>query len=215
MAVLSSLLQREETRGLFQNIDPFSQKKHKRPMKALIRELEGWTFSLRYFWGVRGTIQYGIVARRTLEQEKVSTQLRGNRGGRRVSKPHAQDLVPGGSENHKSGYFNSFSKGHLATRVGFLAIICGYLALILYYKLTRLDTPFESFMDNQGFGVRLLFTGLGQIISFFWQQEFSCKYYSFPARNSFPLRYCIPSRTHWEIHEYDIIRLFFFTDWHL
>ncbi|KAI0502726.1 hypothetical protein F5B22DRAFT_652824 [Xylaria bambusicola] len=66
-----------------------------------------------------------------------------------------------------------FTETHLAARIAFLFVICGLLALILYYKSTRLDTAFELFMDSQSFGVRLIYTILGLVISFFWQFEFT------------------------------------------
>jgi hypothetical protein len=177
IAVLGSLLQNKATRWIFRRIE-LSADKRKRTTQTLDRALEGWVFSLRYFWGLRGTIQYGIVARHESEQEKAANPLKGNQRAQ-VSSLLSHELIPGSCGSYKPGYFNALSRGHLATRAGFLIIICGYLTLILYYKLTRLYTPFESFMDDQGFGVRILFTSLGQLISFFWQKEFSCKYCSF------------------------------------
>ncbi|KAK3372663.1 hypothetical protein B0H63DRAFT_439963 [Podospora didyma] len=55
----------------------------------------------------------------------------------------------------------------------FLILIIGLLVLILYYENTILDTPFEAFMDSQTFGVRVLFTSLGTIVTLFWDYYFS------------------------------------------
>lgn len=52
----------------------------------------------------------------------------------------------------------------------------GILVLILYYENTvyrdSSESPFEAFMDSQQFGVRLLFTTLGSLLSFFWEHLF-------------------------------------------
>ena len=67
----------------------------------------------------------------------------------------------------------------------FLFLICSLLAILLYYENTKYgspyDTPFEYFMDSQGFGVRTLFTSLGVIICFIWESHFSSKYRSYPT----------------------------------
>ncbi|KAK4201709.1 hypothetical protein QBC40DRAFT_323630 [Triangularia verruculosa] len=54
-----------------------------------------------------------------------------------------------------------------------LFFIAGLLILILYYENTILDTPFERFMDSQSFGVRILFTSFGTIVSGCWDYFFS------------------------------------------
>ncbi len=58
-------------------------------------------------------------------------------------------------------------------RILFMLLLCGLLAVILYYNNTGGDTPFEDFMDRQSFGVRFLFTALGVLISFFWSALFT------------------------------------------
>ncbi|KAM7203342.1 hypothetical protein V8F33_002333, partial [Rhypophila sp. PSN 637] len=58
----------------------------------------------------------------------------------------------------------------------FLALLftVGLLALILVYENTIApDTAFERFMDSQSFGVRILFTVFGTVISLFWGYYFS------------------------------------------
>ena len=52
----------------------------------------------------------------------------------------------------------------------------GLLILILYYENTVApDTFFEEFMYSQSFGVRILFTAFGTIITAFWSYYFSCR----------------------------------------
>lgn len=53
-------------------------------------------------------------------------------------------------------------------RALFLVFMCGLMAVILYYR--NVDTPsaFEDFMDDESYGVTLLFTGVGTIATEFW-----------------------------------------------
>ncbi|KAK0706006.1 hypothetical protein B0T26DRAFT_440393 [Lasiosphaeria miniovina] len=53
--------------------------------------------------------------------------------------------------------------------------LLGLIAFVGCYESTLLDTSFERFMDDQNFGVRILFTGLGVAISIFWGYYFSPK----------------------------------------
>ncbi|KAH8882168.1 hypothetical protein GQ53DRAFT_610066, partial [Thozetella sp. PMI_491] len=55
----------------------------------------------------------------------------------------------------------------------FLIFLCGLMILILYYENTMLDTPFERFMDSQKLGVRFLFSGIGVVLTGFWDYYFS------------------------------------------
>ncbi|KAM7214106.1 hypothetical protein V8F06_010545 [Rhypophila decipiens] len=61
----------------------------------------------------------------------------------------------------------------LIIRLLFLILLVGLLILILYYEMILEDSSFERFMDSQSFGVRLLFTSLGTIVSLFWDYYFS------------------------------------------
>ncbi|KAI0174616.1 hypothetical protein BJ166DRAFT_606517 [Pestalotiopsis sp. NC0098] len=64
--------------------------------------------------------------------------------------------------------------------VSFLSNFLLYASnMVVALSSEAFGTPFERFMDNQSFGVRLLFTSLGLIISFFWQYQFSCRAYAF------------------------------------
>ena len=50
--------------------------------------------------------------------------------------------------------------------------ILGLAALILAYHYTSGDNGFERFMDSQGFGVRMFFTVIGVLISYYWRHTF-------------------------------------------
>ncbi|KAM7196607.1 hypothetical protein V8F33_006106 [Rhypophila sp. PSN 637] len=68
------------------------------------------------------------------------------------------------------------SPGERTLQFAFLFVLCGLLAMVLYYENTEFanpsDSPFEYFMDSQSFGVSMLFSGLGQVISFSWDYFF-------------------------------------------
>jgi hypothetical protein len=68
-----------------------------------------------------------------------------------------------------------FSVLGYASRFTFLFVLCGILALVLYYNNTGGDTGFGGFMASEGFGVKFLFTGVGVLITFFWSSIFSGK----------------------------------------
>jgi len=61
------------------------------------------------------------------------------------------------------------------TRLLFLGILCGFLALILVYENTRNSDAFEQFMDGQNFGSGFLFTTMGTVVALFWDGFYSCK----------------------------------------
>ena len=64
----------------------------------------------------------------------------------------------------------------LAIRALALTTIIGLLILILYYENTIApNTRFEEFMNSETFGVRILFTSFGTIISLFWDYYLSSK----------------------------------------
>ncbi|KAM7217640.1 hypothetical protein V8F06_007024 [Rhypophila decipiens] len=68
------------------------------------------------------------------------------------------------------------STGERTLQFALLFVLCGLLAMVLYYENTEFanpsDSPFEYFMDSQSFGVSMLFSGLGQVISFSWDYFF-------------------------------------------
>jgi len=59
----------------------------------------------------------------------------------------------------------------------FLFLLSTVLVVVLYYENTvyedPAETPFEWFMDSQEFGVRMLFTSCGVVISLIWERLFS------------------------------------------
>ncbi|KAK0644239.1 hypothetical protein B0T16DRAFT_333780 [Cercophora newfieldiana] len=54
-------------------------------------------------------------------------------------------------------------------RTGFLAVLCGFITLIVFYEEGPVVSQgFADFMNNQNFGNGFLFAGLGIIMGFFW-----------------------------------------------
>lgn len=175
LAALSALLQADTTTTLFRKIEPRSKKQPRRMCK-LDRELEDHVFSLRYFRSVEGRLRYGITTEANTNESRYLDSRPSNETSQLLTSSDPQTSKAQRSENVTLGYFGSLSRTDHAIRISFLSTMCGTIILLVYYKSTRLQTPFERFMDNQSFGVRLLFTSLGLIISFFWQYQFSCRY---------------------------------------
>ena len=57
---------------------------------------------------------------------------------------------------------------HTAVVILYSLIVAGLLVLVVYYKLTHGDTPFERFMDSESFGVNFLFTAVGVVLKMYW-----------------------------------------------
>ena len=52
----------------------------------------------------------------------------------------------------------------------------GLVILVTYYTATQdPDTAFEKFMDGQAFGVRILFTAFGVLLTFCWDRYYTRK----------------------------------------
>jgi len=58
------------------------------------------------------------------------------------------------------------------SRILFLAVLIGLIALVGYYFQLKEVTPFELFMYSQEFGVKFLFALLGTAIALFWHAFF-------------------------------------------
>lgn len=58
-------------------------------------------------------------------------------------------------------------------RLVFVASACALLIIIMYHQNSSADGGFERFMNQEGFGARLLFTIVGVVIAFFWASFFT------------------------------------------
>lgn len=53
-------------------------------------------------------------------------------------------------------------------RILFLVFMCGLMIVILYYRNVSTPSGFEDFMDDESYGVTILFTGVGTVATEFW-----------------------------------------------
>ncbi|KAI0598657.1 hypothetical protein F4775DRAFT_553791 [Biscogniauxia sp. FL1348] len=149
--------------------------------EAMKRLLKHRRFKLGYFkTSPDGAWEYGIMLH---EDDRGGVDVLGlddDDGSGSSSSSSSSDVQAarrGG--RYDAGTSKKETKRHLpflmlgyAGRLLLLFVLCGLLALILYYNNTGGDTPFERFMDSESFGVRFLFTGVGVVISFFWSLFF-------------------------------------------
>ena len=98
--------------------------------------------------------------------------------------PHRKPRPP----TTRARFWHLTDIGELHLRLIVLFFTVGLLVLILDYEtVISPDTAFEAFMNSQSFGVRILFTAFGTIVSVFWSYYFSCKlFYPYPASNPLP-----------------------------
>ncbi|KAK0615306.1 hypothetical protein B0T17DRAFT_620095 [Bombardia bombarda] len=65
---------------------------------------------------------------------------------------------------------------HLGLQLVFFVLLLGFFVLVVYYEAVEVQDPdpnsFEGFMDSQGLGVGILFTGLAVGITLFWDYLF-------------------------------------------
>ncbi|KAI0180731.1 hypothetical protein GGR52DRAFT_577512 [Hypoxylon sp. FL1284] len=162
MCGIASLTMNPDVRRLFTSL-PAGVDVAKMPKGLLQSILEDRWFKLGYFYGPNGTIEYGIMLHDGNADGYASGQV-----GDDVKEPQDHHAAPTKPSHHLPFLMLGY-----AGRSVFLFVLCGLLALILYYNNTGGDTAFENFMDSESFGVRFLFTSVGVIISFFWASFFS------------------------------------------
>ncbi|XXG96339.1 hypothetical protein Hte_002621 [Hypoxylon texense] len=163
MCGVASLSMSADVRRLFTAGLPAGVDMAKMPKGLLQSILRDRWFKLGYFYGQNGTVEYGIM----LHDEHGDGSVL-NRVDIDVKEPQDHHAAPTKPSHH----LPFLMLGYVGRSV-LLFVLCGLLALILYYNNTGGDTPFERFMDSESFGVRFLFTGVGVIISFFWASFFS------------------------------------------
>ncbi|KAK3391141.1 hypothetical protein B0H63DRAFT_467346 [Podospora didyma] len=123
---------------------------------------------------------FGIVATRLNQSKPARGELRGpvtweSAATTSPTLPNKELVPPRSTRTSRRGLLNWPPTTTKICSINSAAILllCGLIILLVYYESTTLDTPFERFMDNQGFGVRVLFTGIGVAISMFWDYHFS------------------------------------------
>ena len=143
----------------------------------IIKQLEGKSFGLRHYSGKHGELGYGIAVIEDSGSSDSDETLR------KVERPGSTRFRVPCKRSRLVQYFERHSSWDHGVRGMLLAILCGLLALILYYEIRQmtLADPFESFMDSQKFGVRFFFVALGVIVTLFWDNYVSRKSpYTYP-----------------------------------
>ncbi|KAI6091712.1 hypothetical protein F4821DRAFT_225422 [Hypoxylon rubiginosum] len=162
MCGIASLSMNADVRRLFTSL-PAGVDMAKMPKGLLQSILQDHWYKLGYFYGPNGTVEYGIMLHDERGDGYAPDQIAGD-----VKEPQDHHAAPTKPSHHLPFLMLGY-----AGRSVLLFVLCGLLALILYYNNTGGDTPFENFMDSESFGVRFLFTGVGVVISFFWASFFS------------------------------------------
>ena len=130
--------------------------------------------------GSESTAEYGIVPLRDLISGPAAAGSNGWQSSEGILARFGPRHVP-------------FLALTIRARAIFMVLLLGLMALIFYYHLLREDNAFELFMDSQSFGVRLLFAGLGSIITSSWSAFFMSKMRPFPPSCAPFLRLFLPT----------------------
>ncbi|RYP90297.1 hypothetical protein DL770_003593 [Monosporascus sp. CRB-9-2] len=164
---IASLSLNEDVRKLFpSHVDGGAA--GKAPDELMASVLKDRVFTLGYFNNSEGGLEYGIMLQ---ENDVVEPYLEGMRDENTppLDKPHWYNGQTGTGKKHNQPFFMLKYSG----RALLLLLLCGILALILYYNNTGGETGFEYFMMSESFGVRFLFTGVGFIITLCWSSFFN------------------------------------------
>ncbi|PMD41784.1 hypothetical protein L207DRAFT_624197 [Hyaloscypha variabilis F] len=168
IATSSSLLSKE-IGDLLLSLYPHSRERHIHESQIL-GKLQGKKFALQYYIGRQGGLDYGVVLQKGGHSKGTNKSPQETVSDSRTK--------PGNTQRNRAK-INSLKEklaGDHGVRIMLLAILCGLLALIIFYDTKEMDpriNSFEHFMDSQRFGVCFLFAALGVIIILFWDSIFS------------------------------------------
>ncbi|KAI0189146.1 hypothetical protein EV127DRAFT_341595 [Xylaria flabelliformis] len=127
------------------------------------RELESYVFKLDHFV-VAGKMHYGIVVCRQGKPGVVKRHVPLFSSCYSFTKRFKKTSL------RRRGSVQLFFALSIIGRIITLLFLSGVIALIGYYNSPRTSHPFELFLDSESFGVRLLFTVFGVIITFAWNE---------------------------------------------
>lgn len=160
IASIASLSMSSDVRALLRSLPTGLQGRIRH--KQLINILEGKTFKLGYFSNSDGAPEYGIMVAQGAEPVSRSTS------GSTFFKPSRYSESVVGVNKTQTEHHLPFLMLSYTSRVGFLLLLSGVMAVVGYYYSPNSSPSFDRFMDTQSFGVRALFTLLGVGITFFW-----------------------------------------------
>ena len=182
LAATAALMQSEGVRTLFAGLEVREGKVEER---EVIERCEGYRFVLGYFLGEKK--EYGVVAVRFDRGEENAGPSRlkarrppmGSRPFGVLGKGKLFNTLP---LSARSLIQRSASRCHRMfegkfLECGGLVYMAGLIILVTYYTAIQdPGTAFERFMNSQVFGVRVLFTAFGVVLTSFWNRYYTRAY---------------------------------------
>jgi len=193
IAATAKLVQNGDLRGAFRSLGDEAATtaggKDEISDQHVIDAFRGLRFLLGYFpassKGGRREMQYGILVVEHDEKEMVASQSFRSRATlqqkicsawKRTYDSRFGTLVKGALFRMGRGQRISSKKMYECCGLLYMA---GLIILVTYYTAIQdPDTVFEKFMNQQDFGVRVLFTGFGVVLTSFWDAYYAREFYS-------------------------------------
>ncbi|KAK3373126.1 hypothetical protein B0T24DRAFT_575363 [Lasiosphaeria ovina] len=161
------------TRELLQSVELRDGERYV-PPERFREQLQGWRFALG---ASKDGLDYGITVVAADGQAQAQAQAQAQDGLSKSAPAAAFSGEKISSQKNLLGWIGRHPKVYDYTiQTVFLLILAALLGVILRYDTvmaTVEDSAFEAFMDSQNFGVRFVFTGVGVIITFFWDYLFA------------------------------------------
>ncbi|KAK4443226.1 hypothetical protein QBC34DRAFT_311431 [Podospora aff. communis PSN243] len=175
----AALLQDNNLRQLFVSMGSAGEDGGAIKQKEIAERLKKEQFFLRTFHDPKQYGEdYGIVARTRGPAPFSRTRSGLSRlktGFSKLTKSSSFTTLTGRPRQLRDWlvYRQGASTDRLVDAIGLL-YLCGLLILIVYYNsVQEPSTGFEDFMNDQHFGVRVLFTGFGVALTFFWDHYYA------------------------------------------
>ena len=180
--VTGALMQNNELRQLFLSIGVAGEDGSAIKQKEIASRLRKEQFYLRDFHDPKQYADdYGIVSETRGPKPFSRTKSGLSRlktGFSKLTKSSSISTLTGRPRQLRDWivYRQGATTNRLVDCVG-LIYLWGLLILIVYYNATKEPhTGFENFLNDQNFGVRVLFTGFGVALTFFWDHYYSREY---------------------------------------
>ncbi|KAK0619144.1 hypothetical protein B0T14DRAFT_584488 [Immersiella caudata] len=175
----AALMQDQNLRQLFVGMGATSEDGGAIKQKEIAERLKMEQFFLRTFHDPKQCADdYGIVSR-TRGPDPLSRTKSGlsrlKTGFSKITKSSSFSTLTGRPRQLRDWlvYRQGATTDRLVDTIGLL-YLWGLLILIVYYNsVMEPSTGFEDFMNDQYFGVRVLFTGFGVALTFFWDHYYA------------------------------------------
>ncbi|KAK0652445.1 hypothetical protein B0T16DRAFT_101784 [Cercophora newfieldiana] len=183
----AALMQDSNLRQLFLDIGAAGEDGGAIKQKEIAESLRQEQFFLRPFHDHKQSAEdYGIVTR-TRGPDPLSRSKTGlsrlKTGFSKLTKSSSISALTGRSRRFRDWLLYQGARTNRLVDLMGLLYLCGLLALIVYYNsVTESNSGFEGFMNDQNFGVRVLFTAFGVALTFFWDHYYARAAMSEPYR---------------------------------